>query len=89
MEQHLLLHRGVVHREAMQTAVIIAERFQNCAIISSAIINAILCSFQWTTALCIKCCSIWKQVMEIYYWLRNRLYWHDAHDNRIRLIEQL
>ncbi len=38
-------HRAVVHSEATQTAVIITERFlrfQNCAIISSAIMNAIL-----------------------------------------------
>ncbi len=26
--------------------------------------------------------------MEIYYWLQNRHYWRDAHDNRIWLIEQ-
>ncbi len=26
--------------------------------------------------------------MEIYYWLQNRLYWQDAHDNRVRLIVQ-
>ncbi len=45
-------------------------------------------AFQWTKALCIKCCCIWKQVMEIYYWLQNWLYRLDAHDNRIRLIEQ-
>ncbi len=40
-----LIHRAVVHREGTQTAVIIAERFlrfQNCAIISCAIMNAIL-----------------------------------------------
>ncbi len=48
MEQHLLIHRAVVHREATQTVVIIAERFlrfQNRAIISSAIMNVILRSF--------------------------------------------
>ncbi len=48
MEQHLLIYRAVVHLEAMQTAVIIAERFllfHNRAIISSAIMNAILRSF--------------------------------------------
>ncbi len=48
MEQHLLIHRAVVHREATQTAVIIAEpflRFHKRAIISSAIMNAILRSF--------------------------------------------
>ncbi len=38
-------HRAVIHREATQTAVIFTERFQNCAIISSAIMNAILRSF--------------------------------------------
>ncbi len=36
MEQ-ILLHRAVVHWEATQTAVIIAERFHNRTIISSAI----------------------------------------------------
>ncbi len=49
MEQHLFIHKAVVHREAMQkTAVIVPERFlrfQNCAIISSAIMNEILRSF--------------------------------------------
>ncbi len=48
MEQHLLIHRAVVRREAMQTAVIIGERFlrfQNCVIISSAIMNMILRRF--------------------------------------------
>ncbi len=48
MEQHLLIQRAVVHREATQTAVIIAERFfrfRNHAIISSVIMNAILRSF--------------------------------------------
>ncbi len=29
MEQHLLLHRAVVHWQAAQTAFIIAERFRN------------------------------------------------------------
>ncbi len=44
---------------------------------------------QWTTALCINCRSIWKQVMAIYCQLRNRLYWRrDAHENDMRLIAQ-
>ncbi len=43
---------------------------------------------QWTTALCINCRSIWKQVMVIYCQLQNRLYWRDAHENRMRLIAQ-
>ncbi len=38
--------------------------------------------------LCINCGSIWKQVMEIYCQLRNRLYWRDAHENRMWLIAQ-
>ncbi len=33
----------------------------------------------WTTALCINCRSIWKQVMEIYHQSRIQLYWWDAH----------
>ncbi len=48
MEQNLLIHRAVVHKEATQTAVIIEERFllfQHFVIISSAIMNAILHSF--------------------------------------------
>ncbi len=36
--------------------------------------------------LCINCGSIWKQVMEIYCQLRNRLYWRDARENRMWLI---
>ncbi len=48
--------------------------------------NCLTC--QWTTALCINCRSIWEQVMEIYRQWRNRLYWRDAHENRIRLIAQ-
>ncbi len=24
--------------------------------------------------------SIWKHVMEIHFWLQNRLYWRDAHE---------
>ncbi len=46
MEQHLLINRAIVQREATQTAVIIVEWFiwfENFAIIS-AIVNAILCS---------------------------------------------
>ncbi len=43
---------------------------------------------QWTTALCIKCRSIWKQVMEIYCQSRNQLYWRDVHVDRMRLIAQ-
>ncbi len=43
---------------------------------------------QWTTALCIKCRSIWKQVIEIYRQSQSRLYWRDAHENSMRLIAQ-
>ncbi len=55
---------------------------------SHSIMNAISRSLSWTTALCINCRSIWKQVMEIYHQSQNRLYWRDAHENRIRLIAQ-
>ncbi len=47
-----------------------------------------LMSVLYTTALCINCRSIWKQVMKIYRQSRNRLYCRDAHVNRIRLIAQ-
>ncbi len=43
---------------------------------------------QWTTALCSKCCSICKQVMDIYYQSQNQLYWRDTHVNCMRLILQ-
>ncbi len=62
---------------------IIVERYLYRSIKSSKVV-CVAC--QWTTALCIKRRSIWKHVMEIYYWLQNRRYWRDAH--RIRLIVQ-
>ncbi len=34
---------------------------------------------QWTTALCIKCRSIWKQLMDIYHQSRSRLYARESH----------
>ncbi len=34
LEQHLLIHRAIVHWEATRIAVIIAEQFQNYAIMN-------------------------------------------------------
>ncbi len=52
-------------------------RFQNHAISNANIFYFFCGTCQWTTALCSKCFSIWKQVMEIYCWLQNWLYWEN------------
>ncbi len=54
MERHLI-HRAVVHRQATHISTDI----------SPSIWTRYCVACQWFTALCIKCRSIWKQVMEI------------------------
>ncbi len=77
MERYLI-HGAVVHRQATHISTDI----------SPSIWTRYCVACQWFTALCIKCSSIWKQVMEIYRQSRNRLYWWDAHAYRMRYIAQ-
>ncbi len=75
MERYLI-HGAVVHRQATHISTDI----------SPSIWTWYCVACQWFTALCIKCSSIWKQVMEIYRQSRNRLYWRDAHAYRMQYI---